>query len=434
MSADIPPFLWAEFVRLGRTLVPRPEDRTPLTLATAPYMMIQFIPFLAMAYLVRRPNTYILRLLILPILIVTALHAAFGYVWTNPRLNVYNWGAALYCFVLIGKSLDWALVKEGRFKQGEHDVGAMEEPAVASKEETDSAPGDAAARKRPLADVLPRGLEDALEIAFALRGLGWDYGRDVPVPAFTRPTEPKAYLRATAKSFLLNFLALDLLESMLKLVPGVGSPEGASIFLPHLPPLQRYTLSTAIHFATGFSLLAGFGMVYDLCTLIAVGVLGHSPTSWPPVLDAPWAAESLHDFWARRWHQLLRQTFYIWGGRPGRALFGNIGLVFGTFLASGLFHECSMYAMGRGWDARVVLFFLMQGGSVVGERIWRKVTGRRVDGILGTAWVYFDIGILGQPLVDAWHSRGLAGGMVIPPFVSPARLAIIPAARALLKI
>ncbi|VDB91438.1 unnamed protein product [Peniophora sp. CBMAI 1063] len=434
MSNELPSLVLGELVRLARTLVPYPEDRIPLTLANAPYTTIQFIPFLTMAYLARRPNTYILRLLLLPILIVTALRAAFGYVWTDPRLNVYNWGAALYCLVLIGKGLDWALVKEGRIKQGERTPGAMEEPAVANKEQTESAPGDVSARKRPLANILPRGMEDALELAFALRGLGWDYGRDVPVPAFTRPTEPKAYLRATAKSFLINFLALDFLESMIKLVPGVGSVDGASIFLPQLPPLQRYTLSTAIHFATGFSLLAGFGMVYDLCTLIAVGVLGHSPTSWPPVLDAPWAAESLHDFWARRWHQLLRQTFYIWGGRPGRALFGNIGLVLGTFLASGLFHECSMYAMGKGWDTRVPVFFLLQGGSVIGERIWRRVTGRRVDGILGTAWVYFDIGILGQPLVDAWHSRGLAGGMVIPPFISPARLVLIPAARALLKV
>ena len=54
--------------------------------------------------------------------------------------------------------------------------------------------------------------------------------------------------------------------------------------------------------------------------------------------------------------------------------------------------------MGREWDSRVPLFFLVQGGSVIGERIWKKATGRRVDGLLGRLWVYFDIIIIGQPL------------------------------------
>jgi hypothetical protein len=298
---------------------------------------------------------------------------------------------------MIGKGIDWALVKDGRFKQGEHRPGSMEEPAVAAKQGVD-APGDATARQRPFHSTLPKGLVDALELIFALRGLGWDYGKGVHIPAFSRPTERGPYLRATFISFLINFCSLDLLESLIKLTPGVGSVEGGTIFLPTLPPLQRYALSTAVHFATGCALLAGFGMVYDLCTLVAVGLLGHSPTSWPPVLDSPWFAQSLHDFWAKRWHQLLRQTFLIFGGRPGAAIGGNVGLVLGTFLASGLFHECSMYAMGRGWDSRVPVFFVLQGCSVIGERIWRKVTGRRVDGLLGTLWVYFDIVILGQPL------------------------------------
>lgn len=44
-----------------------------------------------MAYLVRRPNTYLIRLLVLPSLVVTTLRACFGYMWMDPRLNVYNW-------------------------------------------------------------------------------------------------------------------------------------------------------------------------------------------------------------------------------------------------------------------------------------------------------------------------------------------------------
>jgi len=78
----------------------------------------------------------------------------------------------------------------------------------------------------------------------------------------------------------------------------------------------------------------------------------------------------------------------VFGGIPGRKIAGDVGLVLGTFLASGLFHECTILAKGREWDSRVPLFFLVQGGSVIGERIWKKATGRRVDGLLGRLWVY----------------------------------------------
>jgi hypothetical protein len=306
---------------------------------------------------------------------------------------------ALASFVVVGKAIDWAFSQDGPYKLGEKRIGSMEEPAVAAKDGVD-APGNIEARDRPLGSLLSRGLEDGLELVFAFRGIGWDFGRGMYVPAPTRPQERDAYLRATLRSFILNFIALDFIDSCLKLVPGVGSVDGGSIYLSHLPPLQRYAVAMSIHFSTGCALLTGFWMVYDLCTLVAVGALHHSPSSWPPVMDNPWVSTSLHEFWARRWHQLLRQTFLVFGGRPGRALAGNVGLVLGAFTASGLFHELSMYAMGRGGDARVPLFFFMQGCSLIGERVWRRITGRRVGGLWGAAWVYFDIVVLGQPLCE----------------------------------
>jgi hypothetical protein len=71
----------------------------------------------------------------------------------------------------------------------------------------------------------------------------------------------------------------------------------------------------------------------------------------------------------RHWHQLFCQTFPVFGGIPGRRIGGDVGLELGTFLAFDLSHECTILAMGREWDPRVPLFFLMQGGSVIGERI-----------------------------------------------------------------
>ena len=361
-----------------------------------------------MSYLVRRPHTHLMRLLLLPTLITAALHSSYGYVWLDPRHNVYNWGAASFSFVLMGKGIDLALAKTGRYKQGEVVPGSISVPAIALKGKPDNSDSpqedEASASDRPFSALLPLWLQDALELMFSLRGLGWDFGEGVYTPPATRPQARKPFLRATLSSFLLAFLVLDIVDSALKRVPGVGDPFGGSIFFPNLPLRTRYLASTTIHLLTGIALVAGFSMVYDLLTLFAVGVLGHSPGSWPPVMDNPWASQSLHEFWAKRWHQLFRQTFLVFGGIPGRKIGGNVGLVLGTFLASGLFHECTILAMGREWDSRVPLFFLVQGGSVIGERIWKKTTGRRVDGLLGRLWVYFDIMILGQPLGSCFIS------------------------------
>lgn len=129
-------------------------------------------------------------------------------------------------------------------------------------------------------------------------------------------------------------------------------------------------------------------MVYNLVTLIGVLLFRHDPTSWPPIFDRPWASESLHEFWSKRWHQLLRQTFLTLGGYPFQALFGLPGLILGTFLASGLYHHWSLHAMGRGTDSRAIWFFVGQAVGVALERAWYKVTGRKISGWMGTVWVW----------------------------------------------
>jgi hypothetical protein len=51
-----------------------------------------YAPFIFLAYLTRRPDTYLIRLLLLPSVIVSILVAAYRFTWTMPELNVYNWG------------------------------------------------------------------------------------------------------------------------------------------------------------------------------------------------------------------------------------------------------------------------------------------------------------------------------------------------------
>jgi hypothetical protein len=406
-----------------------------MTWTALPLLFYALVGLLYMAYLTRRPYTRVLRMLVMPTVILSAFGFSFGYVWTEPTLNVYNWGQCLWAEVIVAKALEFGLSKNGRRKLGEIRLGEMKESLTAN--------GNGAVAEKPYMPIaiarpsyiriLPTWLREAIEVCVSMRGLGWDFGAGVYVPKHMRPLDRVFFIRATFFSFIRNFLVLDFLESLIKLFPGVGDPRGGSMFYPQLPPLQRYAISTAIHIISGSCLLAGFGMCYDLFTLICVIFLYDPPISWPPVMDDPWSSDSLHIFWAQRWHQLLRRTFIFLGGYPGNYIAGNIGAVLGTFIASGLYHECAIYAMGSGFDYRVPMFFAIQGPLLILEKVWRMTTGRRVGGWPGRLWVYFVILILGQPMVDAWHMRGLGGGVVIPPIFSPVRMIVRPAISRIVK-
>jgi len=303
---------------------------------------------------------------------------------------------ALFAAVAISKSLEFALRPEGMLKVGESSPGVKKGK---EKLKDGNANGyveeDNPSTQHPL--IAP-WFHDAIEVAHTLRGIDWKFGRGVHIPKEWRPSHPPEFLRATVISFIKNFLILDFLESLVKMFPGVGQPLGGSMFYPELTPVSRYLVSTCIHILTGLSILTGFGMVYDLITLFAVGVLKSSPRSWPPVMEDPWHSDSMHQFWAKNWHQMLRQTFLVYGGYPGKWLAGNIGMLFGAFIASGLFHECAMYSMNRGFDSAALVFFASQGPILILERLWRRFTGRRVSGWPGRLWVYFIMFVCAQPM------------------------------------
>ncbi|CAE6494394.1 unnamed protein product [Rhizoctonia solani] len=436
MSADT---ILSGLVKAFRILVPEPKDRVPLTWSNSPLVILPVIPLLVLSYLARRPRTQLLRLAILPLAIWSTLSAAYTYEWMNPVYNVYNFASGLWGMFALLKAVELAFAVRGRLRIGEIEPGVVKSP-------TSNGHAARVTRAQPnprLLSALNSGFSDACELLSSMRGIGWDYGtgNDIYIPPENRPTEKAKFLKSTLWSTLGYYLLLDLIDTGFKLVPGVSSPSGGSIFLPELSPIPRAFVSTVLHFATGLAFIAGFNMVYGLFTLILVSMWQH-PSAWPPVMERPWATTSLHDFWGKRWHQLLRQTFFVGGGYPlafisetivgmllgkraGRTA-GLWGLLFGTFTASGMFHMFAMYAMGQGIEWRVVGFFSAQTLALLLERAWRASTGRRVDGWWGRAWSYLWVIGGGQWCVDAWHRRGLGGGMVIPPFLSVTRLILLP--------
>ncbi|KIK73940.1 hypothetical protein PAXRUDRAFT_177083 [Paxillus rubicundulus Ve08.2h10] len=424
-----------------RTLIPYPEHRIPIQYHHVPQLIFPFIPLIYMAYLSRRPDTFFLRLTLLPVVVCAAFGTYFRFVYTEPELSTRNWGQGagpgLLAELISGKAIDLAWRREGMLKVGETKPGVLRKSKPPHHLSNGNVHNDVSSdcddispyTAPPKHGLLPPWLYDALEVIFATRGLGWQFGVGIHVPIERRSLERYAFLRATAISTLKHFVIIDALDSLIKLIPEVGSPQGGTIFRSDLPIPQRYMFSTAIHLATGACLISGFEVVYGLITLFALTALSSTPEMWPPIMDDPWKPDSLHIFWAKRWHQVLRETFFVYGGFFGKWLAGNVGMLFGTFIGSGIYHELAAYNLGKGFDWHVMLFFGLQAPLLLLEKLWYRVTGHRVGGIYGRVWVYFCVIVMGQPLVNSWFSRGLGGGVILPPAISPARQVIIPLLR-----
>ncbi|KAI0806713.1 hypothetical protein C8Q74DRAFT_1223971 [Fomes fomentarius] len=278
-----------------------------------------------MAYLVRRRETHLIRLLLLPTVLATTVWCTFGYKSLDPRMAWYEWVRGLFALFVIAKSLDYAFATEGRRRLGES--GPL--PLIHEPEP------DPASRSRPTSAGV------------------W-----VPRPPSALPAQRSAFINSTVRRIVRNQLYVDLFDTIGKLTPG------------------QYALSTCLHLGHGLLIIAGVELVYDYLSLAGVVLLGQSPGAG--------------------WHQALRYPFLTLGGFPGCWLAGGPGMVFGTFLASGLFHEIGITVAGRDVDHRVT-------------RAFRRVTGRRVGGVLGTVRAMIFVLGFGQMCTDAWFARGIGG-------------------------
>ena len=76
-------------MRAYEELVPPPERREPLTLASVPVALLgPLLPLLFLAYLARRADTHLVRLLVLPVAIACALYSTYHYKLGDHRLRI----------------------------------------------------------------------------------------------------------------------------------------------------------------------------------------------------------------------------------------------------------------------------------------------------------------------------------------------------------
>ncbi|KAI0670536.1 hypothetical protein C8Q78DRAFT_1036725 [Trametes maxima] len=418
---------WASSLAF-REFIPQYARREQLKWTNTPQAFLYLIPYFFMAYLVRRQGTHLMRVLLLPTVVAMALRCTFRFKNDSPKFAWYEWNRGLLAMFVIAKAVDFAFAREGRLKNGEQELRRSHVGDSADTYQTGSDRAAELLGRGPAARVLPRALFDAFEAGLTMRGVGWDFGRYTPLPPTTRPPERRAFVRETVKNILRNQLLIDFIDTVTKSLPGVTA-SGGTIFYHDLPPMQRYAVSTAVHVGHGLLIFAGVALVYDYLALVGVVLLSQPPALWPPIHGSLLGVRSLHDFWAKAWHQSFRYTFLTLGGFFGRWACGNAGMVLGCFIASGLFHEFGLVVAGKEPDSRVLLFFLIQAGGILMEKAFMAMSGRKIGGIFGIVWAALFVVGAGQICTESWFSRGIGGAISIPPPLSVIRVTILPLVR-----
>ena len=260
---------------------------------------------------------------------------------------------------------------------------------------------------------------DALDLMFSLRGLGWSwFNPRLRLPKETRNVQSKAsFILSCLTSSLCTMVLSDIAHYFVQSFDPIhlGTAAGGTIFDPTLPPLARYARSTVITVLVGLVMCFSIETLHNITALNCIVFFGQSPSQWPPISNNPWLSTSLSELWGYRWHQSFRELFGTFGGKPLAYLIGPMGGVMGSFLASGFFHNCGLWGMGRGSDfPRMGGFFVMMGMGVVIERGWKGVTGHRVGGVLGWIWTMCWVIGWGNMLMEAWGLRGLMGSLFVP--------------------
>ncbi|KAA1103246.1 hypothetical protein PGT21_010990 [Puccinia graminis f. sp. tritici] len=139
-------------------------------------------------------------------------------------------------------------------------------------------------------------------------------------------------------------------------------------------------------------------------------------TEYPDLFSRAVLRTSLTEFWSKGWQSTFRRDFIFCGAEPLAKLFSPCGLtvsrlagLMGAMLMSGLLHEWGLVSCTNkiDWSFRTTIFFLLSGVGIALEMIFKKLTGRRVGGVLGWFWLWGWFAFWCQMFMDAWFDIGV---------------------------
>ncbi|KAI5118304.1 hypothetical protein M0805_003823 [Coniferiporia weirii] len=283
----------------------------------------------------------------------------------------------------------------------------------------------------PLPSNTKERLAYTLDLLMSLRGTSWfanhhwEWAPRALVHAPTAQISRRVFLRNSAISLFGQYLLMDGLDALNKSrIWNTDTTQRHPITSLPLPAQLVFSLSVC----TGTML-----SITIMHTIVASGAiaLGSAPSSWPPMFDRPFAACSLADFWARRWHAIFRRIFarlsllvllpipiaYVYTRIAVRAL--------GIFLLSATLHVLLMYRLElvrpsgsllqTVLDRSILAFFLAQPLGLALEAL--LVTplaqtvlpnGKWVDAVT-RAWAWCFLLWAGRFWSDVWVRRGMWG-------------------------
>ncbi|KAH9972134.1 hypothetical protein BGW80DRAFT_1460056 [Lactifluus volemus] len=327
---------------------PDPSLRQPLTLSV---VLPVYTGHYAMAVLAMLPNTFILKLSLLPFIIWQAWTCAVGFdsslsiaQWlgyqTADRLVFWNFPFVVRFLSIVMSSIEWTFTKRPLRKyELQNDQATLIE--------------------RPLS--VSGVLLDAFDLIGNQRGIGWSCSSN-PFPREVAPSLASLWAKLLLKITLFD-MSLHIIH---RVCPASNNVGGGSLFDPSLGFLHRHALAV---------LSAICGSVWAYTVTMAA--------SLPPALAGYLASR----IWGFRWHQFYRQTVVVFGARPGGALLGKPGALVGAFTASAIIHYIVMWGLGHGMEFRSSGgYYLLMGLGAIMESAFKQTTGLRVQGWVGWLW------------------------------------------------
>lgn len=173
--------------------------------------------------------------------------------------------------------------------------------------------------------------------------------------------------RATADRGLLIRGALFLI---------VGSLIMLIVRLTHTTPLPPE--STLFFFTQSLIILVGFSMVLHFGLLnINAWVLQRLGYASYSLFREPLKAESLRDFWGKRWNLAFTEMTSVLVFRPCSKRLSQAQALGISFLFSGALHEVALsFSVNRGYGLPTLYFIIQFLLIVMEEKIWKQKPGK----------------------------------------------------------
>ena len=159
----------------------------------------------------------------------------------------------------------------------------------------------------------------------------------------------------------------------------------------------------------GHGLLAGWIGMIGFIFLLHFGLFALLSLFWQsrgidaaPLMKCPIAANSLHDFWGRRWNAGFRDIVFVLFFFPLARRYGTAAAALATFVLSGLIHELVITVPAGGGYGLPTLYFALQGLGLMLERTRHRAACRVTRGwpgrVFAIAMVTLPIGALFPPV------------------------------------